>query len=271
MLNKADQLTSPQLMRVYGALMWALGKIIDTPEVTRVYVSSFWGQPLVISEQRKLLASEQIDLYSMLSMLPRSSAISRLDTLVRRARLAWVHAFLLDYLRNKTPCCCGKESSKKQLLADLEDIFKMVSEESKVPLGDFPEVAHMQACLKKHDFSTFPKLSGKRMKALDGMLGDQIPELLKIIAEEQRQINEDANAASPWADHTCKLRETASGEEGLGNPFDQDVLEAPAQRAAPPLQRTAIEQGTTLPNSVPSPQPSDLHAAQFGASRGELA
>lgn len=32
-LNKADQISTQQLMRVYGALMWSLGKIINTPEV----------------------------------------------------------------------------------------------------------------------------------------------------------------------------------------------------------------------------------------------
>jgi EH domain-containing protein 3 len=32
-LNKADQINTQQLMRVYGALMWSLGKIINTPEV----------------------------------------------------------------------------------------------------------------------------------------------------------------------------------------------------------------------------------------------
>lgn len=41
-----------QLMRVYGALMWSLGKVINTPEVVRVYLGSFWAKPLQNTENR---------------------------------------------------------------------------------------------------------------------------------------------------------------------------------------------------------------------------
>lgn len=34
-LNKADKISSQQLMRVYGAMMWSLGKVVQTPEVMR--------------------------------------------------------------------------------------------------------------------------------------------------------------------------------------------------------------------------------------------
>lgn len=57
-LNKADLVSPQQLMRVYGALMWSLGKVIPTPEVTRVYIGSFWDAVLKFSEYRKLFEAE---------------------------------------------------------------------------------------------------------------------------------------------------------------------------------------------------------------------
>jgi EH domain-containing protein 1 len=39
-LNKADQIDRQRLMRVYGALMWGMGKVMRTPEVGTVCVQS---------------------------------------------------------------------------------------------------------------------------------------------------------------------------------------------------------------------------------------
>lgn len=52
-------------MRVYGALMWSLGKVFNSPEVVRVYIGSFWDQPLVNTGCRDLFNSEEHDLFSV--------------------------------------------------------------------------------------------------------------------------------------------------------------------------------------------------------------
>ena len=42
--------------------MWSLGKVIRTPEVIRVYVGSFWDQPLKNLELASLFKKEANDL-----------------------------------------------------------------------------------------------------------------------------------------------------------------------------------------------------------------
>ena len=97
-LNKADMISTQQLMRVYGAMMWSLGKVINTPEVTRVYVGSFWDQPLKNDENRKLFELEEGDLFADLQGLPKNAALRKLNDLIRRARLAKVILFNFSYL-----------------------------------------------------------------------------------------------------------------------------------------------------------------------------
>ena len=61
-LNKADTVDPQALMRVYGALMWSLGKVLGTPEVCRVYIGSFWPNPLQYDANRMLFELEAKDL-----------------------------------------------------------------------------------------------------------------------------------------------------------------------------------------------------------------
>lgn len=107
-LNKSDMVDHQQLMRVYGALMWSLGKVLQTPEVTRVYIGSFWDKPLQHDHNRKLFEDEAKDLFKDLQCLPRNAALRKLNDLIKRARLAKVRLRSIGY---SGKYCCAQQLS----------------------------------------------------------------------------------------------------------------------------------------------------------------
>lgn len=203
-LNKADRVNTSQLMRVYGALMWSLGKVVDTPEVSRVYIGSFWDEPLVNDEQRKLFETEENDLYTCLAQLPRGAAMRKVNDLIKRARLAKVHASILDSLVKKMPSMFGKDKEKNKLIQNLTSVYQEIAKEKNLALGDFPDPRMMQEKLATHDFSKFKKIDPKKMAILDTMLAVDLPNLLKLLPAEQAMV-QDAELtqvgvdASPFA------------------------------------------------------------------------
>ena len=79
-LNKSDHVTPKQLLRVHGALMWSLGRFFQTPEVCRVYISSFWDAPYAPisgAAAATLFDSEKSDLFDDLRDIPRYAAVRR--------------------------------------------------------------------------------------------------------------------------------------------------------------------------------------------------
>lgn len=187
-LNKADGVTTQQLMRSYGALMWSLGKVIDTPEVSRVYVGSFWDEPLKNENLRELFEQEENDLYTLIAQLPRTAAVRKVNDLIKRARLAKVHAFLLDHLYSNMPTFFGHAKEQERMIRCLPSIYNEIAQQRCLPLGDFPDPRMMQQLLAPLDFSTFKPLDPQKLEALEHLLTTDLPKLLQVIPEEQARV-----------------------------------------------------------------------------------
>lgn len=192
-LNKADMIDHQQLMRVYGALMWSLGKVLQTPEVARVYIGSFWDQPLRYDVNRRLFEDEEQDLFKDLQSLPRNAALRKLNDLIKRARLAKVHAYIISELRKEMPSVFGKDAKKKELIKNLGQIYEKLQREHQISQGDFPEIKKMQDVLINMDFTKFNLLKPKLLDIVDRMLADDISKLMAIIPLEDTSANNTNN------------------------------------------------------------------------------
>ncbi|XP_007026226.2 PREDICTED: EH domain-containing protein 2 isoform X2 [Theobroma cacao] len=183
-LNKAHQVDTQQLMRVYGALMWSLGKVLNTPEVVRVYIGSFndklLNEAAIGPLGQDLFEKEQDDLLKDLIDIPRKACDRRINEFVKRARAAKIHAYIISHLKKEMPAMMGKAKAQQRLIDNLEDEFGKVQRDFHLPAGDFPSVEHYREVLNGYSIDRFEKLKPKMIQAVDDMLGYEIPELLKI-------------------------------------------------------------------------------------------
>lgn len=182
-LNKADQIDTQQLMRVYGALMWSLGKVLNTPEVMRVYIGSFNDKPIndvaIGPIGKDLFEKEQEDLLSDLKDIPRKACDRRINEFVKRARAAKIHAYIISHLKKEMPAMMGKAKAQQRLIDNLDDEFAKVQREYHLPAGDFPSVEHFKEVLSGYNIDKFEKIKQKMIQSVDDMLGYDIPELLR--------------------------------------------------------------------------------------------
>jgi len=255
-LNKSDQVTPQQLMRVYGALMWSLGKVFRTPEVTRVYISSYWNLPYAEPGRMsaELFDKEKADLFRDLRDIPKNAAVRRVNELVKRARTCKVHALVCACLRKMMPAMFGKEKKQKELLDSLEVIFMAVAQEHGISPGDFPDAAVYKEKLIRwagtgRTLANLPKLNKELIKKLDDCLANDIPPLLRPLSLGPADPELDARSLPP-----ARSRPANPGDE-------QESARAPWSADAPP-------RGQVPPNPLPAATPATHPSAGGGPSKG---
>ncbi|CAK9096257.1 EH domain-containing protein 1 (AtEHD1) [Durusdinium trenchii] len=152
-LNKADEIDGENLVKVYGALMWNLGKILQTPEVARMYVGSFWDEDYKCKDLERLLNQDRKDLVQELKDLPRNVCVRRVNEVVARARAVKVHL----------------------ALCRLED-------HSWFAAGDMPALEHFKERLRGFkDFRSFQRSCRSQQETLNKLIHHEIPRLMALV------------------------------------------------------------------------------------------
>ncbi|KAK3856920.1 hypothetical protein Pcinc_036793 [Petrolisthes cinctipes] len=144
------------------------------------------------SSQRLFEAEEQ-DLFADLQSLPRNAALRKLNDLIKRARLAKVHAYIISELKKEMPAMFGRDNKKKELIKNLGTIYEKIQREHQISPGDFPELKRMQDQLQHHDFTKFNLLKPRLLEAVDRMLAEDIARLMAMIPVEEASNNKENN------------------------------------------------------------------------------
>ena len=182
-LNKADQVGREELVRVYGSLMWSMGKIFLTPENVRVYIGSFWDESYKHKDFHQMFDKDAHLLIQELKHLPSVAAERKINELVKRIRLIKVHVCILSRVRKHRKLRrygLGRNPDKDMVIEILNEIIQDMEVEYNLSKGDMPDLSLFTDRLLAHlDWNIFPpKVDNKILASLDNMLQKDIPNLM---------------------------------------------------------------------------------------------
>lgn len=218
-LNKAD-LPMQQLMRVYGALMWSLGKVFQTPEVVRVFIGSFWDREIKNQEVRDLLEAEHRDLLADLRSLPRNALIRKMDEMCKRAKTARVHGYLIGHLRDQFGFFTSKENKQKELLKNIFSEIKAVRAKYNLPMGDLPNPNLFRDKLSMHKIYEMSKLDDKKLGELQNVLANDILRLMRMVPEMDTSDSSGQAMSNPFSSENATLGGTWLIDQGMKTQYD---------------------------------------------------
>ncbi|XP_074512761.1 sarcalumenin isoform X2 [Sebastes fasciatus] len=143
-LNKADNLATQDLMRVYGALFWSLAPLINVTEPPRVYVSSFWPYDYALDTSRELFKREEISLLEDLNQVIENRMENKIAFIRQHGIRVRIHGLLVDRyvqtFKEKMSFFSDPELVFKEIVDDPDKfyIFKSILAKTNVSKFDLP-------------------------------------------------------------------------------------------------------------------------------------
>ncbi|XP_016298322.1 sarcalumenin-like isoform X1 [Sinocyclocheilus anshuiensis] len=197
-LNKADSLTTQDLMRVYGALFWSMAPLINVTEPPRVYVSSFWLQDYAPDTNRDLFKCEEISLLEDLNQVIENRLENKIAFIRQHGIRVRIHALLVDRYLQTYYEKLGWFSDPHEVFNDIVSdpdkfyIFKSILAKTNVSKFDLPEPEAYQDFFGVNPPSGFKLLSsycswsgGCLLEKIEKAITDDLPALLSSLAEKR--------------------------------------------------------------------------------------
>lgn len=186
-LNKADQIDAKNLVKVYGALLWNCGKVLRTPEVARVFVSSFWDKDYRFKEHASLFEEDKQAILEELHNLPRATLLRKTHNLVARIRRMRAHYCIMTHIQSQVPWRLRALGSEAQIRRWIDNnvgrLFDEVKRLRNLSIGDLPKKEDFREKLwTLEGIRRLPCWDAEVMQALDQAINEKIPEVINKIS-----------------------------------------------------------------------------------------
>ncbi|KAM9857145.1 sarcalumenin [Aulostomus maculatus] len=216
-LNKADSLTTQDLMRVYGALFWSMAPLINVTEPPRVYVSSFWPQEYAADTSRELFMKEEISLLEDLNQVIENQMENKIAFIRQHGIRVRIHALLVDRYLQTFYDKLGWFSDPHEVFQDIVTdpdkyyIFKSILAKTNVSKFDLPDKEAYQDFFGVNPVSNFKQLSyhcswtaGCLLDRLEKAISHELPALLSSVSTDTPAPAKAAPAPPPPLPGTCE-------------------------------------------------------------------
>lgn len=258
-LNKADAISTQELMRVYGSLFWNLSNFINTTEPPRVYVGSFWDKPYNPNSFSRLFAEEKLDLlHELLEIIPQQARDKKIASLIQRAKEVLVHALIVGGIRADLPVLFGKSKAKKKAAEQLPRRYELIGASYKMNHRDFPPVQAYRSFLERYDVAKFPSLQKPEkaglIRGIQELIDTILPSMLRPVCNTRaaNPFEEDkwTGLLSMYRDHVLLQRDGRPGMQG-----DTDKVASTMGKAVP--DSASLGPSSSIA-ATPAPGPSSL-------------
>jgi EH domain-containing protein 1 len=196
-LNKLDKVDELELVRVYGSLMWSLGRALKSTDVVKVYMGSFGapGSVTIPEHNAQLINRDKAILMNDFNLLARDGPVRKVNRLVKRVRLLKVLCVLLAHMKDQMPMLLWKKEKQQEMSDGLDDIYQTLMIRHDFPAGDFPNKERFRAHLAEVDLSEVKKLKKGMLESLDVILDVEAPRLFQLLPGGVSQNFDDPIAA----------------------------------------------------------------------------
>ncbi|KAF6723884.1 Sarcalumenin [Oryzias melastigma] len=195
-LNKADSLSTQDLMRVYGALFWSMAPLINVTEPPRVYVSSFWPLDYAVDTSRDLFMKEEISLLEDLNQVIENQIENKIAFIRQHAIRVRIHALLVDRYLQTYHEKLGWFDDPHEVFQDIVNdpdkyyIFKSILAKTNVSKFDLPDKEAYQDFFGVNPVSNFKQLSqhcswagGCLLEKIERAISQELPALLSSVSK----------------------------------------------------------------------------------------